>query len=105
MPRLRRGPLQEFEEIPFDPDGIADLMRQGYQVFPDEGIDEDEFRTQDDLIRSAIGLKIARKEWGDQPLAPERKRFSLRGAMSLREDDSFGRRVLPPGSEERRKML
>lgn len=97
MPKVRFGNVGEFYHIPFDADAIADLMQRGYSIFPDDGINEDLFHEQDNLVRGAIDYRIARKQWGDQKLAPELKRFELNAPPSLREDDPFSKRLQPPG--------
>lgn len=100
MPKVRMGNVGDFQTIPFDADAIAELMQRGYSVFRDDDTPEDVFRQQDNLVRGAINYRIARKQWGDQKLAPEYKRFNLNpldAPPSLNEDDPFSMRIGPRG--------
>jgi hypothetical protein len=96
MPKVKVG--SEFQKIPFDADAIAELMRQGHVVFPDDDTNKEQYLAQDTLVRNAIGIRVARDLWGDKKSQPELRRFNLNGVPSLREDDSFGKRIQPPGA-------
>lgn len=59
MPVVKYG--GKVYQIPFDPDKIATLLYQGYEVQPDEGTPEEVFKEHNNLIRPRL-----EKLWGNQ---------------------------------------
>jgi hypothetical protein len=49
--------------IPYDPEGIANLMFRGIKVFPDDGADEKQLATEQKAINGPLY-----KLWGDKKL-------------------------------------
>lgn len=98
MPKVRKPDEASFTEIPFDPEFIAELMRKGYQVIPDDDVSDDVFLKQNTLVLSLLRRENDRKDWGEDKFVPElRRSIPLKGPPSLREDSDFTDRLPSPG--------
>ena len=91
MPKVKvNGEWVQFE---FDQDMVARLLYDGYEVHPDEGIDESQMQQEKLLVNDRLT-----KLWGSQKFQTEYGRWGLDAPPTLREDDSFGKRIMAPGT-------
>jgi len=83
----------EWRAFPFDEDTVAALLYNGYDVQPDDGTDEQQLQHEQLLVSDRL-----QRLWGGKNLQTEDNRWSLDAPPSLREDDSFGKRMMAPGT-------
>lgn len=82
-------------QIPFDPGKIAEMIYQGVEIYPDEGISENRAKWEKDLIETHM-----RKLWGSKNTRTKQGRAVFNGSPAIREDSDFTDRLPPQGRQE-----
>lgn len=99
MPRVMTGSKKnKYMDIPFDPDLIAKLLKNGIWVEADKGTQAEQLAEQAALIHeSFVKLQKQHNLSGPTAFEVQLRRWRDRAAASLREDDRFSQRLKSPG--------